>query len=264
MLKRWTMFALCSLFLSAAFPAAATDYTDIWYIPAESGWGVNLVQAEDVMFATFFVYGANNQPTWFVAITGRDANGNFAGSLYTTVGPYYGGPWNPAIYMPTLAGTASFVPTSPYAGTLTYSIISGPTVVKSIQRQTLKTISLGGNYTGGQSGGYTQCNDSSLNGPYTDTYPGSTGLAVTHANGAATFVFTYASGSTCTMAGNLTQVGQLYQISSMQYSCTGNLSFNVNGTMDEIKATAQGIEGHFTATLGSGCQENAAFSAVLN
>jgi len=133
MLKRWTMFALCSLFLSPALPAAATDYTDIWYIPAESGWGVNLVQAENVIFATFFVYGPNNQPTWFVAITNKDGNGNFSGSLYTTVGPYYGGPWNPAIYMPTLAGTATFVPKSPYAGTLTYSIINGPTEVKSIQ-----------------------------------------------------------------------------------------------------------------------------------
>ena len=264
MLKRWTMCALCGLLLGGAWPAAATDYTDIWYIPVESVWGVNLIQAEDVKFATFFVYGQNDQPTWFVAIIGQNANGTFSGSLYTTVGPYYGGPWNPAIYMPTLAGTAIFAPTSPYAGSLTYSIINGPTVVKSIQRQTLKTIALGGNYTGGQSGGYTQCSNNSDNGPYTDTYPGPTGLVVTHANGAATFVFTYASGATCTMQGNLTQLGQLYKISSMQYSCTGNLSFNVNGTMDEIKTTAQGIEGHFTATVPSGCQENAAFSAVLN
>jgi hypothetical protein len=246
--------------LGAAWPAAATDYTDIWYIPAESGWGVNLIQAEDVIFATFFVYGQNDQPTWFVAIVGQNANGSFSGSLYTTVGPYYGGPWNPAIYMPTLAGTATFVPTTPYAGTLTYSVINGPTVVKSIQRQTLKTISLGGNYTGGQAGAYSKCNDSNQNGPYTDTY----GLVVTHSNGAATFVFTYASGATCTMAGNLTQVGQLYQISSMSYSCTGNLTFNVNGTMDEIKATAQGIEGRFSANVGTGCQEDANFSAVLN
>lgn len=260
-MKRWTMSALCSLsFFCAAWPAAATDYTDIWYIPAESGWGVNLVQADSVIFATFFVYGPNNQPTWFVAITNQDANGNFSGSLYTTVGPYYGGPWNPAIYMPTLAGTATFVPTSPYAGTLTYSIINGPTVVKSIQRQTLTTIALGGTYTGGQAGAYSQCNDSSQNGPYTDTYS----LAATHASGALTLVFSYASGATCTMAGNLTQVGQLYQISSMQYSCTGSLSFNVNGTMDEIKATAQGIEGRFSANVGTGCQEAANFSAVLN
>ena len=33
--------------------------------------------------------------------------------------------------------------------------------------------------------------------------------------------------------------------------------------MYEIKATAQGIEGRFAASLPSGCQENASFSAVL-
>lgn len=240
--------------------AAATDYSDIWYLPAESGWGVNLIQNQDVIFATFFVYGSTNQPTWFVAILDEDQNGNFSGNLYTTVGAYYGGTWDTSIYKPTLAGTASFVPTSPYAGTLTYSIISGPTVVKSIQRQTLTTIVLGGNYVGGQSGAYSSCNNSNNNGPYTDQY----NLALTQANGVATFVFTYASGATCTMAGNLTQTGQLYQISPASYSCTGSLQFNVNATMDEIKATAQGIEGTFSsAKLPSGCVENAQFSAVL-
>ena len=86
----------CSAATALPLRAAATDYTDIWYLPSESGWGVNLIQAEDVIFATFFIYGPNNQPTWYVAIIYRDANGNFAGNLYSTVGPYFGGPWNPA------------------------------------------------------------------------------------------------------------------------------------------------------------------------
>lgn len=259
MLKRLAMVTLCCTALVAPLRATATDYTDIWYVPAESGWGVNLIQNQDVIFATFFVYGTSNQPTWFVAILDEDNNGNFSGNLYTTVGPYYGGPWDTSIYKATLAGTASFVPTSPYAGTLTYTLISGPTTVaKSIQRQTLTTIALGGNYVGGQQGGYSSCNDSNNDGPYTDQY----NLVVTQANGAATFVFTYNSGATCTMSGNLTQVGQLYQIAPASYSCTGSLMFNVNGTMDEIKATAQGIEGTFSANVGSGCVENAAFSGA--
>ena len=37
MLKR-TMIAL--LLASAAMRAGATDYTDIWWNPSESGWGV--------------------------------------------------------------------------------------------------------------------------------------------------------------------------------------------------------------------------------
>jgi len=266
MLKRLLPALLSLALLAVPLQAKATDYTDIWFLPSESGWGVNLIQAEDVIFVTFFIYGQasapatpSNQPTWVVAIIYRDGNGNFAGNLYSTVGPYFGGPWNPASYSATLAGTASFVPTNPYAGTLTYTLIGGPTVTKSIERQTLKTIALGADYVGGQTGAYSSCSDSSLNGAYHDTY----NLSVAHANGAATFIFTYASGATCTMAGTLVQYGQLYRIASASYSCTGSLMFNASATMEEIKATAQGIEGRFTAGLSGGCAETAYFSAVL-
>ncbi len=267
MLKRLLPAVLSLALLAVPLPAAATDYTDIWYLPSESGWGVNLIQAEDVIFVTFFIYGQasepatpSNQPTWFVAIIYRDGNGNFSGNLYSTIGSYFGVPWNPAEHpAATLAGTASFVPTSPYQGTLTYTLIGGPTVVKSIERQTLKTIVLGADYVGGQTGSYSSCSDSSLNGAYHDTYK----LSVTHANGAATFIFTYATGATCSMAGTLLQYGQLYRIDPASYSCTGSLMFNASATMEEIKATAQGIEGRFTAGLSGGCTETAYFSAVL-
>ncbi len=36
---------LCLFLLAAAFRAQATDFTDIWYIPAESGWGANVVES---------------------------------------------------------------------------------------------------------------------------------------------------------------------------------------------------------------------------
>src|SRR5437773_1152921 len=112
MLKRLLPAVLSFALLAAPLPAAAIDYTDIWYNTSESGWGVNLIQAEDVIFVTFFIYGPNNQPTWYVAIIYRDTNGNFAGNLYSTVGPYFGGPWTQASYAPTLAGTASFYPSN--------------------------------------------------------------------------------------------------------------------------------------------------------
>ena len=260
MLKRWLPAILSIALLAAPLPVAATDYTDMWFIPAESGWGVNLTQNEGILFVTFFLYGPNNQPIWFVAILGRDGNGNFAGSLFTTVGPYFGGPWDQSAYTQTLAGTASFAPTSPYKGTLKYALINGPAVQKSIERQTLTTIALGANYSGGQTGTYTSCSDSSLNGAYSDTYD----LSVTHANGVATFIFYYNKvAATCTMAGTLEQHGQLYRIAPASYSCTGDLQFDASATMEEIKATAQGIEGRFTAGLSDGCQESAQFSAVL-
>src|SRR2546430_2792124 len=154
MLKR---FCLALLFCAFALPAYAIDYSIMWWLPAESGWGVSFTQNEGVIFMTFFIYGPDNKPTWYVAVAYRDANGNFAGNLYSTVGSYFGAPWNPAEHpTATLAGNASFVPSSPYQGTPTYSLIGGPTVTKSIQRPTLTAIALHGDYHGRPAGAWPQ------------------------------------------------------------------------------------------------------------
>ncbi len=224
------LLALLALPLQAAATIYTSDYSDIWYLPAESGWGVNLIQNEDVIFATFFVYGATDQPTWFVAIIYQDGNGNFSGNLFTTVGPYYGGPWNPSSYAATLAGTASFFPSSAYTGTLTYTV-NGTTVTKSIQRQTLKTITLGGTYTGGQAGTYGGGN-CILSSPYKDTFD----VTVTQpGDGTVSLQFAYTSGLSCTLSGTLVQQGQLYQVPNATYVCSDWT--NTSGSMDQIKAT---------------------------
>jgi hypothetical protein len=36
--------------------AAQTNYQDMWWNPAESGWGVNLTHQGDILFATLFTY----------------------------------------------------------------------------------------------------------------------------------------------------------------------------------------------------------------
>jgi hypothetical protein len=257
LMKRLLRATMIIALLALPLRAAATDYTDIWFLASESGWGVNLIQAEDVIFVTFFIYGPSNQPTWYVAIINRDANGNFAGNLYSTVGPYFGGPWNPASYAATLAGTASFFPAGPYSGTLTYIVSGAPTVTKNIQRQTLKTINLGANYTGGQSGAYS--GSSCGLGGYKDNFD----VQVTQlSDGTATFPFTYTSGLSCTLSGTLLQQGQLYSIPNATYVCSDGT--NTAASMDEIKATAQGIEGTYAVpSVGGGCREDAAFSGVL-
>ena len=256
-------FFVALLFAGFTLPAlAATDYSDMWYIPAESGWGVNLTQNENVIFITFFIYGSDNQPKWYVAITARDANGNFTGSLFSTVGTYFGLPWNPADHLPaTLVGTATFAPVNPYQGTLTYTLLGGPNVSKSIVRETLVAINLGGNYTGGQVGAYSECTDPALNGSYNDTYT----VSVSQSNGSATLKFSYdLAGADCTLTGTVEQHGQLYRISSATYACTGGLTYSTTATIEELKATAQGIEGRIAALLpDTGCHESARFSAVL-
>src|SRR5208282_2130200 len=161
---------------------------------------INLVQADNVIFATFFIYGTtkapngtSNEPTWYTAVIYSDASGNFSGNLYSTVGTYFGAPWVPGNVVNTLVGTASFVPSSATQGTLTHSLSGGPTVTKSIQRQTLTTINLAGNYIGGRSGHYSGAACGTPGG-YQDNIP----LQVLQpGDGSASFEFSYSEGLFC-------------------------------------------------------------------
>ena len=254
MLKRFFLAVL--LLLAAGRAAATVDYTDIWYIPAEAGWGVNVVQSNSFLFITFFIYGADGKPTWFTGQVNQDASGNFNGTLFSTTGTYYILPW--AGFAGAVAGTVSFQPVSPYIARLIYTVNGVGTVTKTIQRQTLTAITVGGTYSGAQSGTYSGCTTSTTNGPYRDFFD----LQVTQlTNSSVTFAFSYTNVS-CIFSGTLVQTGQLYGVPNANYSCSDGL--NTTATMTEIKATAQGVEGRFSApSVGGNCREDAQFSGVL-
>jgi hypothetical protein len=241
--------------------ARAADYTDIWFTLAEAGWGVNVVQSDNFLFLTFFIYGADNRPTWYTGQLTWDGT-KYTGGLFATQGTFWNAPWIVGNVATQQVGTATFQPSdlNAFEATLTYTVTGVGTVTKSIERQTLTTIGLGGAYVGGQSGSYSNCTSSSSNGAYIDKHL----LTVTHnTSSTATFTFVYDVGATCVLSGTLEQHGQQYRIPGASYQCTGNLSFNTTATMYEIKATARGVEGRFAATLPSGCAENANFSGVL-
>jgi len=254
--KRFLAALLFSVLAGLSSSSRATDYSDMWYVPAESGWGVNFTQNEGVIFMTFFLYGTDGNPTWYVAITSPDASGNFSGTLYSTTGTYFGAPWvgNTA----TAVGTATFAPSNAYQGTLSYALASGPTVSKTIVRQSLVAISLAGNFTGGQAGAYTACSSSSNNTAYKDDFD----LSVSQANGVLTLTFAYVFlADTCTLSGALVQNGQILSVPSATYQCDGGL--NTTASLSELKKTSLGIEGRFSSpSVGLGCREDAAFSAV--
>ncbi len=61
-----TLAAALLVSLALVRPAAAyIDWTDIWWATPEVGWGVNFVQSDQFIFATFFVHGPNLQPDWY-------------------------------------------------------------------------------------------------------------------------------------------------------------------------------------------------------
>src|SRR5437763_16225095 len=138
----------------AALPAAATtysvDYTDMWFNANESGWGVNVIQQSDMIFATLFVYGADNTPRWYVTGAGLQGSGGstFSGNLYSTTGPYFAGSFNPAAVGNAVVGSMTLSFSGPYNGTMTYSV-NGVSVTKAITRQPIRSNILAGLYIGG-------------------------------------------------------------------------------------------------------------------
>jgi hypothetical protein len=65
--------------------AGATSYQDLWWDPADPGWGLGLAQQGDVLFATLFTFDAQGRDAWLVAssVTRQDGAA-FAGDLYRT------------------------------------------------------------------------------------------------------------------------------------------------------------------------------------
>jgi hypothetical protein len=122
------------------------NHTDLWWDPAESGWGMNLMQhGSGVIFATWFVYGADRKATWFVVSDGSwTSPTEFIGTIYRTTGPNYADctvgscpqPFDPRAVGVTVAGTLvlDFSPTSANFA-LASLTIDGVTIQKNLQRQ---------------------------------------------------------------------------------------------------------------------------------
>src|SRR6266702_3525061 len=98
---RTIRFALAALLAVFCLAAKATDKTDLWWNPNESGWGMTIAHQGTTMFITMYVYGTSSQPTWYVGTLNfqfTDSSGAnvYTGTWYSTTGPYYGGVFKPA------------------------------------------------------------------------------------------------------------------------------------------------------------------------
>jgi hypothetical protein len=243
-------------------PAQAAEYSDLWVTAGENAWGVNFVQWDSIIYATMYIYGPDKKPTWYGAVLNRDVSGNFAGTLYSHIGTYFASSWKDSDHVESVAGTATFRPstTNNYEGTLVYTVNGVGTVTKPLQRYSdHPAVPLAGNYYGGESGGYTGCTSISDNIIFVDSFP----LTVTQTASTLTLVFAYEGlKETCTLAGNVVQNGLLYSVPTATYACTDGLG--TTAAITDIKQTAQGIEGSFTAPVPGGCLETTRFSAVRN
>jgi hypothetical protein len=242
----------CALTLSgptAWATAVSPNYTDLWWNPAESGWGVTVTQEANVMFLTFFVYGPSNQPMWFTATLNQTVAGSdtspFTGDLYQTTGPYYGASsFNPSTVVATKVGTVTFTPSGPGNAMLQYSVNSTQ-VTKQIQRQTLRSDSLVGSYLGGTS-------DVVTSGCLT---PGPNPL-VTEDGGVITITQpggqTIIGAPTCTFVGAYVQQGRMGSLNDATYTCTTGAAGTIQFT--ELYVEQSGFVGKYTGhDSNTGC-----------
>ena len=65
-----------------------TAFSDLWWNPAESGWGVTIDHQQDVMFLTFFIYRNDGSPYWVTSLLTHPVDPNrpffFSGDAYET------------------------------------------------------------------------------------------------------------------------------------------------------------------------------------
>jgi hypothetical protein len=216
-----------ALFLAAMLAAASAratsysnDYSDLWWNPTESGWGIQFVQQANTIFATLFVYDSGMNPAWLTAtLTPAGAN-TFRGDLYLTRGPWFGGAFNPGAVSYRVVGTmtASFPVLE--RGTLSYTV-DGVGVTKAIERQTFKTEDFNGGFVLTVAGKATGCTGI----PAGETVALVIGAVIAQGPStlAADALVVYENDiTTCTFDGNYSQSGH-YGRSEGGYRCSGGV-----------------------------------------
>jgi hypothetical protein len=236
--------------LGLSLPAAATtysaiDYTDLWGTtsPLENGWGLNLIQQTDVIFATMFVYGPDGTARWYSASNLSSGNGvTWSGPLAQTTGSYFGAPWS-GDAAATVVGNMTVSFSGANSGVLSYNV-GNVNVTKNISRFSLRANNLTGRYIGGAT---TRC----TNGTYVLIFDQ---LTVTQ-NGLSVVLRVIWNTSatvqgTCDFNGTYGAQGRLATISG-NYSCTytNNSPGNVGTfTISNIEASQNGFNGAYSAT----------------
>lgn len=255
--------------LATALPARASlDYSDLWWNADESGWGVNLVQSDRFIFATFFIYDGAGQPAWVSAQLTRRSDMAWSGPLYMTEGTTFNQPWNPGDSRATQAGAATFTPSGTSGGTLSYSI-DGVTVTRTVTRQTLTPIPLDGLYSAMTEVAFTDCtNPSSDFRTQVESY-----VVVTTTNGSMqialhipkSFSLPPVLGAAfLTATGTPLQQGRLQRINNATISVSVRDAAPVayTGRVSQLRRTELGLTALVTGTGADGCTLTASIAGL--
>jgi len=215
----------------------------MWFPANESGWGLNVIEQGDTIFASLFVYDAQRRSHWYTgsALTrsGSGVNATFSGPLYESTGPYFGAAtFDPAMVTRRQVGTMSFQLQNAGQAVVSYSV-DGASVMKNLVRFFFRKNDLSGGYLGHMVATNNAPAGLSHDAINIDIVDGDGGFAMT-----TTPAPTASDSAVCHFAGPSAQQAGEYRSVGGTYTCEDGES----GTfaMDNLFVSFDGFTGSFT------------------
>ena len=241
------------------------DPTGLWFDPTESGWGMDVTQQGDTLFVVLFVYDEARRPAWYVASDLRlnpdfGPVPNYIGTLYRTMGPWFGGGFDPHSVNVTAVGNIALQDATGQPGSLRVDYtIDGLHVTKTVQPQTWgdNRALLPGNYEGGlvitDRSPFGTCVPVSF-GPFDSSR--AFRFAVSDSAGGNPLHIVWGTGidTACTIDGDYTQHGQLGSLSgTMACGPIGTPTVAHAVQLTDLAIGPHGFSGMATVVIGSSC-----------
>ena len=125
---------------SSNAPAMPNVVEGLWWNSppgSESGWGINVAQQGNVMFATWFTYDVSGN-AWWLSMTATQTGTNpdvYSGQLFQTNGPAFSAmPFDPTLVTRTAVGSGTLTFNDLNRGSFSY-VVNGTQQTKAITRQ---------------------------------------------------------------------------------------------------------------------------------
>jgi len=235
----------------------SVDVSDLWWDPNESGWGINLAQQDNLVFATMFVYGPDGRPRWYSASSMNGVQGtsaavtSFSGKLSESTGPRQPGTFNPSEVARREVGNITFETISDNSAQLSYSV-DGVLVSKRVQRLTMKGPNASGEYVAYRSArGCGTATDPLSNNPAS--------IRILQDGSQFTMTSTVLN-ETCTYVGTPEQRGRITGVKGT-FSCSAQTP---PGTFEitHMNVSYQGFMAHLTTRTSASCTMEARIAAL--
>jgi hypothetical protein len=118
---------------TAGFPTY--DFTDLWWNPAESGWGISIHVKREAFFAAWFVYDSAGKPTWYTLQAGKwESPNRYFGTIFATRSDPNAGLGPLTAVVATIVGNGTMTFNTSDQATFMFSV-DGKDSTKNITRQ---------------------------------------------------------------------------------------------------------------------------------